>query len=53
MTLMDAAPPDLTRERRRRIIILTVVICVVLLIGLGCFFAIGRKNTSQTNSSMH
>jgi len=38
MTLMDAAPPDLTRERRRRIIILTVVICVVLLIGLGWFF---------------
>jgi len=35
---MDAAPPDLTRERRRRIIILTVVICVVLLIGLGWFF---------------
>ena len=38
MTLMDAAPPDLTRERRRRIIILTVVTCVVLLIGLGWIF---------------
>ena len=38
MTLMDAAPPDLTRERRRRIIILTVVTCAVLLIGLGWFF---------------
>ena len=35
---MDAAPPDLTRERRRRIIILTVVTCAVLLIGLGWFF---------------
>jgi len=35
---MDAAPPDLTRERRRRIIILTVVTCVVLLIGLGWIF---------------
>ena len=38
MTLMDAAPPDLTRERRRRIIVLTVVTSVVLLIGLGWIF---------------
>jgi hypothetical protein len=38
MTLMDAAPPDLARERRRRIIILTIVITIVLLLGLGWMF---------------
>lgn len=35
MTLMDAAPPDLARERRRRIILLTIVIVIVVLAGLG------------------
>ena len=35
---MDAAPPDLARERRRRIIILTIVITIVLLLGLGWMF---------------
>jgi hypothetical protein len=38
MTLMDAAPPDVVRERRRRIIILGTVTAVVLLVGLGWMF---------------
>jgi hypothetical protein len=35
---MDAAPPDVARERRRRIIILTVVIAIVVLAGLAWTF---------------
>ena len=35
---MDAAPPDVARERRRRVVILTIVIAAILLIGLGWMF---------------
>jgi hypothetical protein len=38
MTLMDAAPPDVARERRRRIIILSIVIVIVVLAGLAWTF---------------
>ncbi len=33
MTLMDASPPDLARERRRRIILLAIAIVIVVLAG--------------------
>ena len=35
---MDAAPPDVARERRRRIIILAIVIAIVVLAGLAWNF---------------
>jgi len=38
MTLMDAPPPDLARERRRRVVILSIVTVIVVLAGLGWTF---------------
>ena len=38
MTLMDAPPPDLARERRRRVVTLSIVTVIVVLAGLGWTF---------------